>query len=268
MDRQVPEEEIQAAEAYESLHVPALFRQWTVHMLHAISPEPGISILDVACGTGILARKAAESLEDYGQIAGIDPAPGMLAVARRLGPTVDWRLGTAEMIPYSDSTFDSIVCQFGMMFFADRSQALREFLRVLKPGGTVAVAVWDKLENSEAYSEEVELLEELAGQHAADALKAPFVLGDKFELMQLFRSAGIEAVDIATNHGTARFPNIRTMVEADLRGWLPVMGVSLTEDIIQEILVKAEIQLKQYVHAHGEVIFDCPAHIITGSKRR
>lgn len=266
MDNQVPEEEIQAAEAYEKLHVPALFRQWSVQMLKVISPRPGFSILDVACGSGIFARQAAENLDDNGHIAGIDPAPGMLAVARRLAPSIDWRLGTAEMIPYSDCTFDSVVCQFGMMFFTDRSQALREFLRVLKPGGKVAVAVWDKLENTEAYPEVVELLKQLAGEPAADALKAPFVLGDKVELMELFISAGFDAVEIATHHGTARFPNIKTMVEADLRGWLPVMGVLLTEELIQEILKKTECQLKQYVQNDGEVKFDAPAHIITGRK--
>ena len=117
-------------------------------------------------------------------------------------------------------------------------------LRVLTPGGTVAVAVWDLLENSAAYPIEVELLERLAGQRAADALRAPFVLGDPEELTTLFESAGVASVAITTRTGTARFPSIRSMVEADLRGWLPVMGVALKEAQIQRVLVEAEMRFE------------------------
>jgi hypothetical protein len=85
-------------------------------------------------------------------------------------------------------------------------------------------------------------------------------------LTQLFLDAGAVEVDIATHHGTARFPSIRTMVEADLRGWLPVMGVVLNEEQIESILQKAEQVLGQYLTAAGMVEFDAPAHIVTATK--
>lgn len=268
MNKQIPEEQVRAAQAYEDLHVPALFRQWTVPMANAIALGPGSRILDVACGTGILARHIAERLKLNGFVAGVDPSPGMLAVAQRLGPSIEWRLGTAEAIPYPEDNFDAVVSQFGLMFFSDRLQALREFLRVLKPGGEVAIAVWDKLENSEAYPIEVELLKRLAGTQAADALRAPFVLGDTAELNDLLETAGIEAVRITTHHGTARFPSVKAMVEADLRGWLPVMGVDLPEQLIQQILTESERELDSFVRANGDVSFNSPAHIITGRKNK
>lgn len=140
---------------------------------------------------------------------------------------------------------------------------LRERLRVLVPGVRLAIAVWDALENSEAYPEEVELLERRAGREAADALRAPFVLGDKAELSSLISSSGATSVKIATLHGTARFPNVRTMVEADLRGWLPVMDVTLSEELIGAILREAEQVLSSYVTVTGRVEFDAPAHIVT-----
>jgi hypothetical protein len=138
--------------------------------------------------------------------------------------------------------------------------------RVLVSGGRVAVAVWESLERSEAYPREVELLERLAGPEAADALRAPFVLGDPAELEELFRGAGIESVDVSTQRGTARFPSIRTMVEADLRGWLPVMGVRLSEKQIQRILREAERALGEYETTSGAVEFESPAHIVSGRK--
>jgi SAM-dependent methyltransferase len=178
----------------------------------------------------------------------------MLAVAAELAPHVEWREATAESLPYPDGSFDAVLSQFGLMFFSDRSQALHEMVRVLKPGGRLAVAVWDSLENSKAYPIEVELLQRLAGEAAADALTA------------LFEGSGLMALCVQTKTGTARFPSIRTMVEADLRGWLPVMGVFLEDHQVQNILEKAELALADYVTGEGHVVFDAPAHIVTGAK--
>ena len=110
------------------------------------------------------------------------------------------------------------------------------------------------------------MLERLAGTEAANALKAPFVLGDTNELAALFHEAGAESISIKTHVGKARFPSIRVMVEADLRGWLPVMGVYLDESLIQSILVEAENVLGEFVTEDGKVEFDAPAHIITAKK--
>jgi SAM-dependent methyltransferase len=218
------------------LHVSALFQPWSPWVLDAVQVQPGHRVLDVACGTGVLAREAATRVGPTGFVAGVDPDPGMLAVAEKLAPAIERRPGTAESLPYPDQAFDTVVSHFGLMFFAHPEQALREMLRVLVPEGTLGVAVRDRLENSAAYLTAVELLERPAGPRAADALRAPFVLGDTDVLRALFESAGVASIRIARRRGTARFPSVRSMVEADLRGWLPVMGVVLEEDWIQRIL--------------------------------
>lgn len=227
---------------------------------------PDQRVLDVACGTGVLAREARSRIGPTGYVVGLDPNPGMLAVAKGLGPAVDWREGSAESIPFSDRSFDAVVSQFGLMFFTDRDQALREMLRVLNPEGRLVVLVWDALDSIPAYAAEVALLERHGSTPAADALRAPFVLGDREHLARMFKDAGANSVTIATHQGIAQFPSIRVMVEADLRGWLPVMGVSLTEDQISRILQEAEDVLNAYVTADGRVTFETQAHLVTATK--
>ncbi len=263
----VSEAAFAAANAYETLHVPALFQQWAPRVLDAAELHQGQRVLDVACGTGVLAREAFSRIGTKGYVAGLDATRGMLAMAQHLSNSIDWQEGMAEKLPFDDNSFDVVVSQFGLMFFQNRLAAIQEMLRVLTPQGHLAVAVWDALDHSEAYPIEVDLLQQLAGQAAAEALKAPFVLGDKTALKTLFETAGVSNVKIATYHGTAHFPSIRAMVEADLRAWLPVMGVMLSDEMIEDILAQAEYVLQQYVQANGMVEFDAPAHIVTGTKQ-
>ena len=258
--------QIAAATAYEELFVKGLFREWTSRVMDAALVNSGQRVLDVACGTGVLAREAALRVGPTGFVVGLDPNPGMLAVAERLTPTVEWRQGIAQSLPFADQSFDAVVSQFGLMYFGECRQALIEMLRVLRSRGRLAVAVWNSLDSMPAYSCEVALLERIAGKRAADALRAPFVLGDRKDLATLFAKAGIESVAITTQDGTARFPSIRTMVEADLRGWLPILDVVLSEEVIQRILAEAEGDLSPYLTDEGSVIFETSAHIVAGTK--
>ncbi len=256
---------VAAARAYEALFVPALFGQWAPRVIEAASVTRGQRVLDVACGTGVLAREASLRTGPAGYVAGLDPAAGMLTVAKESAPLVDWRQGVAESLPFPDASFDAVVSQFGLMFM-NRDQAIREMLRVLKPGGALVVAVWDALQNIPAYAVEVGLIERFGGTPAADAMRAPFALGDRNVLTGLFRRAGAASATTATLTGSARFPDIRTMVEADLRGWLPVVGVELAENQIATILEEAEDALSPYVTRDGRVTFDATAHIVTARR--
>lgn len=266
MSEPATQTQIDAAKGYEALLVPALFGPWAARVAGAALITAGQRVLDVACGTGVLAREVASRTGPLGLVTGLDPSPGMLAVARELAPEIDWRAGVAESLPFPDRSFDTVVSQFGLMFFADRRQALREMLRVAKPDGRVAVAVWDSLENNPAYAATVALLERRAGRTAADVLRAPFMLGDQQRLLELFTDAGVSSVAIDTHEASARFPAIRTMVEADLRGWLPMMGVVLPDDQIASILDEAEDRLRSYVTAEGGMAFTTRAHLITGRR--
>ena len=262
----VSQAQVDAGNAYENLFVSSLFREWAPRMVEAAGIQPGRRVLDVACGTGVVAREAALRVGAKGSVTGLDANSGMLAVAASIAPTVDWRHGTAESLPFDNESFDAVLCQFGLMFFNDKVRAVREMLRVLNHRGRLAVAVWDSLERIPLYADAVALLDRQAGQDAADALRAPFILGDRKHLEMLFEEAVAGSVAIDTQLGTARFPDIRTMMEAEVRGWLPIMGVMLTEDQISQVLQEAETALRPYVRESGKLEFQTSALIVSVTK--
>jgi SAM-dependent methyltransferase len=253
-----------AAEIYDEFFVPALFQDWADRVADAAHLQPGQRVLDVACGTGVLTRAAADRVGAGGSVTGLDVNAGMLAVAAQKAPRIDWRQGQAESLPFEDGTFNAVVSQFGLMFFDDRTAALREMWRVLRPGGRLAVAVWDSLENSPGYAAMAALLQRLFGNDAANGIRVPFVLGDAVQLRALFRDAGIPDARITTVKGTARFPSIEAWVYTDIKGW--VLADLLDDGQFALLCEEAEGALSPFVDRDGAVTFDAPAHIVTAVK--
>ncbi len=165
-----------AAEVYEKCFVPAIFGQWAPQLVDATGVSSADRVLDVGCGTGVLARAAADRVAAEAQVTGLDINEGMLAVARRIRPGVGWRQGDATALPFPDDFFDVVLSQFALMYFPDRIAALTEMRRVLKPAGRLAVAVWGPLERATGYVVLTEIAERRCGRAAADVLTAPFVL--------------------------------------------------------------------------------------------
>jgi ubiquinone/menaquinone biosynthesis C-methylase UbiE len=259
-------QELEAGRGYEALFVPALFKLWTKHLVNGAGVEDGCDVLDLACGSGVLARHALEEAGRSGRVVGIDPAPGMIAAAMEVEPDVEWILGRAEDLPFEDEAFDCVVSQFGMMFFDGRAKAEAEMHRVLKPGGRVAVAVWNSIDHNPAYREISAVLDEQVGTEAGDALRLPFSLGDGDQLAREFTETGFQDVACETRTEQASFPSSRTMVEAELRGWLPLFGINLPEEKIADVLVKSDGRLSKYATPSGEAVFPTSAHIVTACK--
>ena len=255
-----------AAEIYDEFFVPALFEQFAKPMVEAAKLAPGQSVLDVACGTGVLAQEAARRVAPGGTVTGLDRNEGMLAVARRKAPGIEWRQGMAESLPFPDKTFDAAVSQFALMFFEDRAQALKEMARVTRPGGRMGVAVWALLETSPGYADMVTLLERLFGKTVADELRAPFTLGDERGLRALFAEAGMPEVELRNVEGTARFPSIEEWVKVDVKGW--TLAQFLDEAQYQRLLREAQRELRGYVRADGGVAFAVAAVVAIFRQRR
>ncbi len=248
---------------YENLMVPALFVSWAQKVLDAAKPKPGDRILDVACGTGIVARIALNRNGGNGlSITGLDANPGMLSVAESKSQEIVWQEGVAEELPFEDESFDVMVSQFGLMFFQDKHAALQEMVRVLKPGGRLVVSVFDSLDNNPGYNALAEAFGRIAGEEVEQAMRAPFSLGDTTLLKSLCKESGIPSAEISTHHNTAHFPNVRTMVLADVKGWFPLAGIELTDEQIDEVVQQTESALAKYISEDGRVLFPMPGHFI------
>ena len=249
-----------AAEVYDAFFVPALFGQFPERVLDHARVSAGARVLDVGCGTGIVARAARRRVGPHGEVAAVDPNEGMLAVARRSDGSIDWHAGTAESLPFDDGSFDHTVSQFAAMFFTDRTTALSEMARVTVDGGSVTITTWSGLDRVRGYAAMVDVIAAELGDEAADALRAPFVLGSLEDVRRLLEPIGsdLRLDEIA---GTARFASIADWVHTDVRGW--TLADLVDDDGEAALLARAETELAPFVAADGAVAFAAPALVGT-----
>jgi ubiquinone/menaquinone biosynthesis C-methylase UbiE len=193
---------------YERYMVPPLFAPAAERLIAAAAPRRGDRVLDVGTGTGIVARRIAPQVIPGGAVTGLDLSPAMLAVARDMADqervAVDWREGTAEAIPYPDESFDLVVSQFALMFFADRHAALREMRRVLAPGGRVALSVFQDIARHPFY---VALDRAIASHLGMSPVSEIFALADSGMLAASLTDAGFRDVTVEPFTLVARFPD-------------------------------------------------------------
>jgi len=255
-----------AAEVYDEFFLPALFSTWPPRVTRAAALAPGMRVLDVACGTGVLTLEAARAVTPGGTVVGIDLNPGMLAVARRKAPGIDWREAPAENLPFAAEEFDAVVSQFGLMFFERREDAVREMWRVLRPGGRLAIAVWDALERTPGYAGITSLLARLFGDATADLLRTPYALGDERGFAAALAKAGVVGPRVRRIGGEARFPSIRAWMNCDVRGW--TLANVLDDAQFEHLVAEAEKELARFTGADGSVRFDHPALVASATKPR
>jgi len=196
------------AETYEREMVPTLFEPWAKLLIEMARPQPGESVLDLACGTGIVARRVAPHISANGQVMGMDLSPHMLAVAMSRamseGHSIEWREGRAETMPFPDDSFDLVLCQQGMQFFTEKQQALAEIRRILRTGGRVVGSLWRGLDHHPFFAK----MNDVMARHiGVPALAAPFVMNDETELHTLLADAGFSEIAVSSHSLTARFPD-------------------------------------------------------------
>src|SRR2546425_693654 len=254
-----------APEMYERHIVPALFTPWAQSLVATAALRAGERVLDVACGTGVVARLAAQRVGNTGKVVGLDLNAGMLAVARKLGSrgaTVEWHEASALAMPLPDATFDVALCQQGLQFFPDRSLALREMRRVLAPRGRLVLSVWRSIEYSAGHKALATALERHVTPEAAAVMRAPFALDDPDELRALVTAAGFRDVEVDAATEKVRFPSVEDY-PLQQAGATPVAPfVAKASDAARTALVRDVCEaLAPYVTGK-EVAWPIQAHVV------
>lgn len=251
---------LEAAEVYESRFVPGIFAEWAPLLVDAAGVRPAQAVLDVACGTGIVARTAAERVGPEGAVIGVDLNESMLTVARRVRPDLQWHHGDAVNLPFPEHAFDTVVCQMSLMFFPDRARAVEEMARVATAGGTVAIAVPASIAAQPAYGPLVSIVAAESGADAASLMDTYWSCGDIDELRALFDTAGLRDTTIRTHQGTARFGSIDELVATEVEGSPLIDRIDAgTYDRIKQAARRA---LRPFVTEDGTVHAPLRGHIV------
>ncbi len=196
------------AENYQRDFVPAIATPVSRELLRAARLRPGEHVVDVACGTGLIARLAAEQVGSTGSVVGVDLSPDMIDVARSIPtptpPPIEWHVGDASSLPLETGSFDAVLCQMGMMFMEDQPAAATEMRRVLVGGGRIV------MNTPGAMQRPFELMEQAIVRHIGPDLgmfvRAVFSLSDPDQIVTLLEGAGFAAVSATVYHATLELP--------------------------------------------------------------
>lgn len=251
-----------AAQFYESTFVPALFAGWAARLADAAALAPGQSVLDVACGTGVVGRTVAARLNHRGRVVGVDLNPAMLAVARRADPRVTWQDGDAAALPFGDGEFDRTLCQAALMFFPEPITALREMRRVTRPGGRVVVQVPGRLARSPGYLALAGAVTAQAGPDAASLLGSYFTVGDPGLLTGLISQAGLTVDTVDTWTSATRLDSVDTFLDAEL---LPLAD-TVTPDTRARLRAGASTALLPFTDPQGGIAAPLETHLVTAHR--
>jgi SAM-dependent methyltransferase len=248
-------------ELYERYMVPAIFAPWADDLVARAALRSAERVLDMACGTGVVARSAAQRVGLAGRVVAQDISAGMLARARALpapaGAPIEWYECDVAALPFADATFDVALCQQGLQFFPDRAGALREMRRVLAADGRVVLSVFCY---SRAHFALADALVSHVGPGAAASLREPFTLRSAEELANLLAGAGFRDVTIRHVVRTAHFASVEDFVGYLLASRL-AGAVALMDDTARAaLLADARAALADCVEPAG-FTFPMEAHL-------
>lgn len=258
-----------APELYERYLVPAMTSMWAVDLIDRTGLRTRESVLDVACGTGVVARVAAQRVGSTGCVAGLDLNPDMLAVARSLpavpGASITWLEGTVMALPFQDAVFDVVVCQLGLQFFPEWRAALREMRRVLQPAGRVALNVFGPIADNPATQALANALDAHIRPDASLAKRTEHALADTRELRSLLLETGFRDIEINTATKMVHFPSVVDYVRIQLSA-TPLASLVATLDpahrqrVVTSMIQDVATDLMPYSGVDG-LIFPQSVHV-------
>jgi ubiquinone/menaquinone biosynthesis C-methylase UbiE len=255
----------EAAELYERVVARHILGPWAPLLVEAAGLAVGERVLDLACGTGVVTRIAAQRVGRDGQVTGVDLNAGMLGVARSLpvpdGSRIEWLEGSAMAIPLPDASCDVLLCQQGFQFFLDKSLALREMRRVLDRRGRLALSVWS---SSGVYNTAVgEALARFVGEDSAARFCASRKVPAKQELERLVAGAGFSEVNVRLHRMKIHLPRLDRFVLEHLAGTPVAASIAALGDAARaNIGALVEREMQRFGDGDG-VTYPEESHIVT-----
>jgi SAM-dependent methyltransferase len=257
-----------AAEIYESQKVPSVFGPLASATFDAVSlPENGHA-LDVACGTGIIAKLLAKHLPGKGRIVGTDLNPAMIALAQKTMPasqhSIDWFVCDVGELPFEDGEFDIAFCQQGLQFFPDKPRALAEIARVLAPNGRLVLTCWRAI--SPLFQEVSNSLNKRVSEKSAKQALHPFSFRDGEVIASLLRGAGFRL----TSASSLLVPRPLTPARAAIRREILASPyekdlLEKGDEVIDAIVADVDAALEQYRQGES-LIIPQEAHLFEAEK--
>ena len=238
---------------------------WTDDLILTAGCRDGDRVLDVACGTGVVASRVSLVSRKLCYVTGIDINEAMLSAARS-NSQIEWRQGSATDLPFEADSFDVVLCQQGLQYFPDRAAAMREMARVLAPGGRVSLNVWGALERQPFFVAAIDTIGQFLGADAQAPFHRAFSLNSADELRRLALEAGLRNVRIRIEHRTMRYPVPARFVA----GWVsgaPITAqfLALPDDRKQAFIADIIEQIATYVDDAGLAV-PMENHFLTASK--
>jgi ubiquinone/menaquinone biosynthesis C-methylase UbiE len=256
---------LEAAELYE--HCPAryILGPWAPSLVDAARLVSGERVLDVACGTGVVARVAAQRAGPTGRVVGVDLNPGMIAVARALpapvGAAIEWLERSALDLQLKDASFDAVLCQQGLQFFPDKAVAFREMRRVLDRRGRLALSVWH---GNGPYNNAVsDALTRWVSDDVAVRFSATRQVPTAEELRYLATGAGFSAIEVRISRIAVHLPRVDKFVLDHLSA-TPVAAAiaAVNPEARKKIGASVMEHLRRYADGDG-ITFPEETHVLT-----
>ncbi len=259
-------------QAYQQYMVPGIMIPGVQLMMRYAQPQAGERVLDVACGTGIVARTVAPLVGNQGKVTALDINPAMLKVAQEQpapeGASIEWREGNALKMPLPDAAYDLVLCHQGLQFFPDKVAGLREMKRALVTGGRVLVNVQQSLMQNPIY---LTFNDVLINQMKLPALAAPFSFGDIEPLREALTEAGFREVNVTPVSHYITFASIDIFIQASIIGSAAViqelahLDADAKTQLADQITHDMTPILESYTQADGQLLMPLNANIGRGT---
>jgi SAM-dependent methyltransferase len=252
---------------YQDFLVPAMFTPFAEQLVAAVGVAEGARVLDIACGTGIVTRFAAQAAGPGGAVTGVDLGPPMLAVAREQASPdgsapIEYLEGSADAMPVPDAAFDVATCHHGLQFFPDRVAALRDARRALRPGGRIAVGCWSGTEGSAAGFLAIDdALERHVSAEAGAMMRSPFSVSVE-ELERLLGEAGFSDIETSMPTMDATFAAHEDFApRAISAGPIAPLYAAVAEDARAAVAAEVAAALEPYATGDGRVTFPMRSNV-------